>query len=254
MRGEPISIGGSRELCCLDTMTSRTRPVTQKAGALHLARRAPAWMLAAALSLLTPFAASALPDPITVSMSVDGKLSLDGSEVTTLESAATFVKRVEEINGSAPSKWSDPKRDFYMFSRLGITVYHDRGDADVVNVLMSLREGKDLPMEAFVGRLSMEGIAVPRNAAGQFMAQDVRAALKTLNPEPNDKIEGPNAPIVIGHLPYYDYLYFSTEPNGRVKEISLGIVLSRGRMAWMREHGDQLKREALKRAMEKSKP
>jgi hypothetical protein len=237
-----------------DTMTSCARPTIQDEARLQPLRRALTLALTVAFYLLASLTASAIPDPITVSMSVDGKLSLDGSEVTTLESAATFVKRVEEINGSAPSKWSDPKRDFYMFSRLGITVYHDRGDADVVNVLMSLREGKDLPMEAFVGRLSMEGIAVPRDAAGQFQAQDVRKALKTLNPEPNDKIEGPNAPIVIGHLPYYDYLYFSTEPNGRIKEISLGIVLSKGRMAWMREHGDQLKREALKRAMEKSKP
>jgi hypothetical protein len=217
-------------------------------------KRALGVALACAFSCLASLTAFALPDPITVSMSADGKLSLDGSEVTTLESVATFVKRIEEINGSAPSKWSDPKRDFYMFSRLGITVYHDRGDADVVNVLMSLREGKDIPMEAFVGKLSMEGIAVPRNASGQFQAQEVRTALKALNPEPNDKIEGPNAPVVVGHLPYYDYLYFSAEPNGRIKDISLGILLSKGRMAWMREHGDQLKREALKRQTEKAKP
>lgn len=211
-------------------------------------------MLIAALCFLIPCAASALPDPITVSMGADGKLSLDGLEVTSLDSPVAFVKRVEEINGSAPSRWSDVKRDFYMFSRLGITVYHDRGtDAEVVNVLLAMREGKDLPIEAFVGKLSVEGIDVPRNTVGQFHIQEVRKVLKALNPEPNDKIEGPNAPVVIGHLPYYDYLYFSAEPSGRVKEISLGIVLSKGRLAWMRENGDQLKREALKRQSEKAK-
>jgi hypothetical protein len=206
--------------------------------------------------MFIPLTSSALPDPVTVSMGADGKLSVDGTVVTDLQTPSAFVKQIEAINGSAPSKWSDPKRDFYMFSRLGLTVYHDRGndDADVVNVLLSLREGKDLPMEAFVGRLSVEGIDVQRNAAGQFQAQDVRQALKALNPEPNDKIEGPNAPVVIGHLPYYDYLYFSTEASGRIKEISLGIVLAKGRLAWMRENGDQLKREALRRQMEKAKP
>ncbi|RBP41307.1 hypothetical protein DES53_107138 [Roseimicrobium gellanilyticum] len=254
MNDEPISIGGFRELCCSGSMTSSVRLAPRIESVLQPMRRALGLVLVAAFSVLIPLTACALPDPITVSMSSDGKLSVDGSEVTTLESPAAFVKRVEEINGSAPSKWSDPKRDFYMFSRLGITVYHDRGDADVVNVLMSMREGKDLPMEAFVGRLSMEGIDVPRNASGQFQAQDVRKALKALNPEPNDKIDGPNAAVVIGHLPYYDYLYFSAEPNGRIKEVSLGIVLSKGRLAWMRENGDQLKREALKRAMEKAKP
>ncbi|QIF04109.1 hypothetical protein [Roseimicrobium sp. ORNL1] len=205
--------------------------------------------------MLFPFTASALPDPVTVSMGADGRLSVDGTVVTDLQTPSSFVKQIEAINGSAPSKWSDPKRDFYMFSRLGITLYHDRGndDAEVVNVLLSLREGKDLPMEAFVGRLSMEGIDVQRNAAGQFQAQEVRQALKALNPEPNDKIEGPHAPVVIGHLPYYDYLYFSTEASGRIKEISLGIVLAKGRLAWMRENGDQLKHEALKRQMEKAK-
>ena len=236
-------------------MTPGACPATQneasllcKKGALYLA-------LVCAIGLLFPLWASALPDPVIVSMSIEGKLSVDGMEVPALQSPSAFVKRMEEINGSAPSKWTDPKREFYMFSRLGITVYHDRGndDADVVNVLMSLREGKDLPVEAFVGKLSVEGIDVPRSATGQFQAQEVRKALKGLNPEANDKIEGPNAPIVIGHLPYYDYLYFSTEPNGRVKEISLGVLLSKGRMAWMRENGDQLKREALKRQTERAK-
>lgn len=207
------------------------------------------------LILVAPSQASAAADPITISMSAEGKLTVDDQEVTNLESPSAFVKRLEEINGSAPSKWTDPKREFYMFARLGITVYHDRGsdDADVVNLLMSLREGKDIPMEAFVGRLTVEGVNVPRNASGQFQVQEVRKALKMLNPEPNDKIEGANAPVVISHLPWYDYLYFSTEPDGRVKEVSLGIVLSKGRQAWMRQNGDQMKREALKRQMERQK-
>ncbi len=191
----------------------------------------------------------AAPDPVVVSMSVEGKLSIDGKEVTALESPSAFVKRMEEIDGGTIVKWMDPKRDFFMFPRLGITVYHDRGndDAEVINVLLSLREGKDLPLETFVGSLAVEGISVPKNAAGQYSAQEVRKALKTLNPEANDKIEGPNAAVVIGHLPWYDFLYFSPEPDGRIKEISLGVVLTRGRMAWMRVNGEQMRREALKR-------
>lgn len=255
MNVDVISTGGFPELCCPVGMTISARPAAQTQEVRQPRRRALSLALLAACSLLFPFTASALPDPVTVSMGADGKLSVDGTVVTDLQTPSGFVKQMETINGSAPSKWSDPKRDFYMFSRLGITVYHDRGndDAEVVNVLLSLREGKDLPMEAFVGKLSMEGIEVQRNAAGQFQAQEVRQALKALNPEPNDKIEGPHAPVVIGHLPYYDYLYFSTEASGRIKEISLGIVLAKGRLAWMRENGDQLKREALRRQMEKAK-
>lgn len=256
MNVDVISAGGFSELCCRVGMTISARPAAQTQEVRQPRRRALSLALLAVCSMFLPLTASALPDPINVSMGADGKLSVDGTVVTDLQTPSSFVKQMEAINGSAPSKWSDPKRDFFMFSRLGITLYHDRGndDAEVVNVLLSLREGKDLPMEAFVGRLSMEGIDIARNAAGQFHAQDVRLALKALNPEPNDKIEGPNAPVVIGHLPYYDYLYFSTEANGRIKEISLGIVLAKGRMAWMREYGDQLKREALKRQTEKTKP
>lgn len=256
MNVDVISTGGFPELCCPVGMTTSARPVAPAQVVRQPGSRALSLLLLVACSMFIPLTASALPDPVTVSMGVDGKLSVDGTVVTDLQTPSSFVKQMEAINGSAPSKWSDPKRDFFMFSRLGITVYHDRGDddAEVVNVLLSLREGKDLPMEAFVGRLSMEGIDITRNAAGQLHAQDVRRALKALNPEPNDKIEGPNAPVVIGHLPYYDYLYFSTEASGRIKEISLGIVLAKGRLAWMRENGDQLKREALRRQMEKAKP
>ena len=136
---------------------------------------------------------TAAPDPVVVSMSVEGKLSIDGKEVTALESPSAFVKRMEEIDGGTIVKWIDPKRDFFMFPRLGITVYHDRGndDAEVINVLLSLREGKDVPLETFVGSLAVEGINVPKNTTGQYSAQEVRKALKTLNPRPMTRSRDP---------------------------------------------------------------
>jgi hypothetical protein len=231
-----LVIGGHHEVCCTIRMNFLS-------------------LLAGLLVFLGSGGIIAAPDPVVVSMSVEGKLSIDGKEVTALESPSAFVKRMGEIDGGTMVKWIDPKRDFFMFPRLGITVYHDRGndDAEVINVLLSLREGKDLPLETFVGSLAVEGINVPKNATGQYSAQEVRKALKTLNPEANDKIEGPNAAIVIGHLPWYDFLYFSPEPDGRIKEISLGVVLSKGRMAWMRVNGEQVRREALKRQAERNK-